>query len=198
MSPELEDQLITRYPLLFACNRDWEMHGVDEHFAVQCGDGWFGLVEATCRVLQELAMRTFDRTRGGVVWMPRARIYTDPGQRTDQGGLMRVDLFDRDHLPSPPVPGHVMTAATHVDLLARGISWMAADASSVVCEVCGNAGRHANLRVRCMDHCDVSAADVQSFANRAVDKLLMQCRPPANGKAFVTVLRTKNRQRPRA
>jgi hypothetical protein len=143
MSPELEEELVARYPLLFEIDRDWGSREISEHWAIRCGDGWYGLIDATCRVLHELTTRMFEQTRGALVWMPRVSFYVDPGERPDQGGLLRVDLFDRDHCPQPPYPepGTVMTPATYVYQLSDGISWMATDASSVICEVCGNAGR---------------------------------------------------------
>jgi hypothetical protein len=196
MSPELVEDLLTRYPAIFACNRDWSTIGLDEHYAVRCGDGWFGLVDATCQVLQELAMRTYENTHGRLAWMPRAHIYTDPGERQDQGGLLRFDLFDRDHRPQPPLPGIVLTPETHVDLVAGGISWMATDASGIICEVCGNAGRRAKFRVRCIDHRDVLDVDVSSFAGRAVTDLIKSVRPKEDGKAFVRIIHPVKRHRP--
>jgi hypothetical protein len=200
MSPELEEELVARYPLLFEIDRDWGSREISEHWAIRCGDGWYGLIDATCRVLHELTTRMFEQTRGALVWMPRVSFYVDPGERPDQGGLLRVDLFDRDHCPQPPYPepGTVMTPATYVYQLSDGISWMATDASSVICEVCGNAGRYTNLRVRCDAHRDVSAADAATFSERAVNRLLLQCRPMDSEKHFVIRHHPKKRQRPRS
>ncbi|MGB4860124.1 MAG: hypothetical protein WBP11_12470 [Dokdonella sp.] len=49
MNPPLNDKLLARYPLIFA-----------EHFSpgsamsrgVECGDGWFDLIDALCALLQ--------------------------------------------------------------------------------------------------------------------------------------------------
>jgi hypothetical protein len=51
MSPDLEKQLVKQYPEIF------KDYGVDARvsnmfFGVECGDGWFGLIDCLCQKIQ--------------------------------------------------------------------------------------------------------------------------------------------------
>ena len=53
MRAELEQQLRSRYPKIFA---DWDkpLSESGMSFGLQCGDGWFDIIDELCRSLQRL------------------------------------------------------------------------------------------------------------------------------------------------
>lgn len=51
MKRELDALLCERYPLIFA-DRDGDITRSGMPFGFQCGDGWFGLIDALCERLQ--------------------------------------------------------------------------------------------------------------------------------------------------
>lgn len=57
MTPELDDDLVRRYPGIFA-QRHLTVQESCMAWGFTCGDGWFGIVDAMCRVVVEHAAAT--------------------------------------------------------------------------------------------------------------------------------------------
>lgn len=165
MSPELENDLVDRFPALFALNADWMKNGVTEHNPIACGNGWFSLIENTCLALSDLARHTakLEQHMGFfslAPWMPRAAVFTDSS--TDQEGQLRFDLLNL----MPPTSLTPLTPRTRLTLQAQGMAWMACQMSESICEVCGNPGKYERKRVRCLAHQHI--LDISDYAPRGV------------------------------
>lgn len=51
MSPELDKQLVEKYPLIFA-NRFGSPHQTGMCWGFECGDGWYDLIDTLCASIQ--------------------------------------------------------------------------------------------------------------------------------------------------
>lgn len=188
MSPGLQDDLVDRFPALFALNADWMTNGVTEHHPIACGDGWLSLIENTCQALSDLARHTTKGHMGFLSlarWMGRACVFTD--RTTGQEGLLRFDLLDLD-----PPTNLTLTPRTRLTLQAQGMAWMACQMSESICEVCGNPGKYERNRVRCPAHQHISTGDISDYAARGAPDLIARS---ANPDVKGTVIRIPTRKR---
>lgn len=51
MKPELEEKLFKKYPKIFK-QKDMPMEQTAMCWGLQCGDGWYDIIDKTCEILQ--------------------------------------------------------------------------------------------------------------------------------------------------
>jgi hypothetical protein len=158
MSPELEDKLLKKYPRIFPTNG-----GIN---AIQCGDGWYEILDALCNSIQEHIkisrnMRAKDLRFNRAIRAGKAgdtrplEKYFDFGQgsyKVDPKVADRVDsviLNGSDIKPATAVPQIVATQVkskfgslrfyhTGGDGFTQGAISLAERFSRKVCERCGS------------------------------------------------------------
>lgn len=52
MSPDLDEKLCSRWPLIFAARHDQANEPSIARLGFECGDGWYGLIDGLCAALQ--------------------------------------------------------------------------------------------------------------------------------------------------
>ena len=125
MSPEKDAKLRAAYPHVF-------QKPLINDYPIQCGDGWYHLLDSMCRTINRIVgfLPEEERWRYAAV------------QVKEKFGGLRFCLED-DHPESP---------------VAHWI-WGAETASLLICDVCGSAGtlieKEGPARTRCDEHRDV-------------------------------------------
>jgi hypothetical protein len=112
MSPELEQELVRKYPALFTdygATPDRSLMA----FGFECGDGWFDLLDVLCAQLTALDPATDDN---GDAWPIRAM------QVKEKYGTLRFYIG--------PAPDEALTLIGFAEAM-----------SARICETCGDRGR---------------------------------------------------------
>lgn len=90
MLPQQEDELLAKFPRLFAGWRDEAAEG-SAPTRIECGDGWIGLLDALCEAVQwetdhgdapQLVVRRVKEKLGGL------RFQTAPGSDIQRGMIL--------------------------------------------------------------------------------------------------------------
>ena len=121
MTPELRHLLVTRYPLIFPGGDFPSRSGV--------GNGWFGLVDATCERLQ---------------------FWTDHNHAPQLVATQAKEKYGELKFYVSPLPDSSLARAEQ-----QGMIWMASALSMHTCELCGAPGRWIGglgPHVRCPAH----------------------------------------------
>jgi|694.fasta_scaffold22813_9 hypothetical protein len=113
MSPELEQQLIKKYPALF---QDTDKPATESLmcFGCECRDGWYNIIESACGIISHyIEQRRKTNDLSSFRWM----------QIKEKFGTLRL------------------YHSGDADEYILGVTDMAEDLSGSVCEVCGNVGQ---------------------------------------------------------
>lgn len=118
MKQELEDIIVKNHPLMFP-NQD---------FGIQCGDGWFDLIETLCSNIQS---------------------YIDNNKERDPS-IKQVEV-----LQIKEKFGSLRFYASGGNATTGGMIWFAESMSTKICEVCGKPGKRIGggwVRTLCEEH----------------------------------------------
>ena len=127
MREELDKQLCTKYPLIFA-KRNGDMTETCMYWGFECGDGWYDLIDELCGTIQNYIDNNSSATR--VIPQLVAE------QVKEKFGTLRFYTSGGDRL---------------ID----GMIWFAESMSGSVCEECGNRGKRSKtgwIRTLCTEH----------------------------------------------
>jgi hypothetical protein len=129
MREELDKQLCTKYPLIFA-KRNGDMTETCMYWGFECGDGWYDLIDELCGTIQNYIDNNSSATR--VIPQLVAE------QVKEKFGTLRFYTSGGDRL---------------ID----GMIWFAESMSGRICEVCGSPGKSSGsgwITTLCKQHAE--------------------------------------------
>lgn len=132
MSPELDKQLCDKYPKIFA-NRHGDMRSTCMCWGLECGDGWYDLIDHLCANLQ---------------WN------TDKNNRLDNGFQRYPQVVASQVKEKFGELCFYTESSTDVQ---DAVIHFAEQLSSSMCEVCGKPGKARGkgwIKTRCDEHAD--------------------------------------------
>ena len=135
MKPELEKELIEKYPKIFQISEGRRMLPFPM-FGIECGDGWYNILNSLCFQIQSY-IDWREKFNQGII---------DRNKKEDPEGHINQQML-QEYIPQVVVSqvkekfGTLSFYYDGGDEKIDGMVRMAEAMSAVTCEVCGNAGK---------------------------------------------------------
>jgi hypothetical protein len=135
MKPELEKELIEKYPKIFDVRPGNEMRPYSM-FGIECGDGWYNILNSLCFQIQS-HIDWIEQVNQGII---------ERNKKEDPEGQINQQML-QEYIPQAIVTqvkekfGTLRFYYDGGDEKIDGMVTMAEAMSAVTCEVCGNAGK---------------------------------------------------------
>jgi hypothetical protein len=148
MKPELQKKLYDKHPLIFA-DKDLPMDRTCMCWGIECGDGWYDILDALCDELENIHQNyglitkaTQVKEKFGTLRFYTRCHYDDEMVEEREDGQFYQVAYRNEGKCVPYEQSRKMEEGP--DCIARGAINMAERMSAITCEICGSS--HAKLR----------------------------------------------------